>query len=271
MVSHDEPMSKPQSPAPEAPATQPIGLPSPETAPASSDSGSEGSAMEESDDSSSDSSDSSDEEDEVSSSPVPADVPALAGPMDIGSSRQSQFEDLPTVDGFSPGDLSQRESSDESEAYEPPEPEADAQSEGSSYSPPPFSPAPDPVDTIAASMPSLDAAQPTAELTTAPQVSDAPSQTDTQVGILGTENSSAESARKHKFTPYTSPLRSFKAYRYHPNFSEDIPSGYRSLTYSHDIDLMKSLCPYEISGGVCNDRSCDFQHLRDLSLSGAST
>ncbi|CAI7658384.1 unnamed protein product [Penicillium bialowiezense] len=275
MASHDESISKPHSSAPEALAAQTLGIPSPEAAPALSDSGSEGSAMEESDDSSSDSSDSSDEEDEASSSPVPADVPAPAEPMDVESSRQSPSEDLPDVNGSSPVDLSQRESSVESEAYEPPEPESDAQSEGSSYSPPPFSPAPDPVDIIAASMPSLDAAEPTAaeptaELTTAPQASDPPSQTDLQVGVLGTEDSSADSVRKHsahKFTPYTSPLRSFKAYRYHPNFSEDIPSGYRSLTYSHDIDLMKTLCPYEISGGVCNDRSCDFQHLRDLSLS----
>jgi hypothetical protein len=33
--------------------------------------------------------------------------------------------------------------------------------------------------------------------------------------------------------------------------------GYRSLTYSHDIDSMKYMCPYELAGGVCNDRSCE--------------
>lgn len=32
---------------------------------------------------------------------------------------------------------------------------------------------------------------------------------------------------------------------------------------------MKYLCPYEATGGVCNDRSCEFQHFRDVTLSGA--
>ena len=73
------------------------------------------------------------------------------------------------------------------------------------------------------------------------------------------------------FTSYVSPLRHFKAYRYHPTYPEEISGGYRSLTYSHDIDLMKQLCPFELAGGVCNDRSCDFQHFRDINISGAST
>jgi hypothetical protein len=74
-----------------------------------------------------------------------------------------------------------------------------------------------------------------------------------------------------KFSPYVSPLRYFKAYRYHPRYTDEVSDGYRSLTYSHDIDPMKYLCPYELAGGVCNDRSCEFQHFRDMNLSGAST
>lgn len=74
-----------------------------------------------------------------------------------------------------------------------------------------------------------------------------------------------------KYSPYVSPLRYFKAYRYHPCYTDEVSDGYRSLTYSHDIDPTKYLCPYELAGGVCNDRSCEFQHFRDLSLSGAST
>lgn len=69
--------------------------------------------------------------------------------------------------------------------------------------------------------------------------------------------------------PYTSPLRYFTAYRYHPNFTEDVSDGFRSVTYSHEIDPMKIFCPYETSGGVCNDHSCEYQHFRDISLSGA--
>ncbi|KAL8972648.1 MAG: hypothetical protein Q9183_000426 [Haloplaca sp. 2 TL-2023] len=71
-----------------------------------------------------------------------------------------------------------------------------------------------------------------------------------------------------RFTPYESPLQSFHAYRYHPDFSSQIGSGYRSLTYSNAIDVQKPICPYEI-GGRCNDASCDNQHFRSMSLSGA--
>jgi hypothetical protein len=76
---------------------------------------------------------------------------------------------------------------------------------------------------------------------------------------------------QHKFSPYVSPLKNFNAYRYHPDYTSEVTDGYRSLTYSHNIDAMKYLCPYESAGGVCNDKSCEFQHFRDMTLSGAST
>ncbi|RAO68743.1 uncharacterized protein BHQ10_004755 [Talaromyces amestolkiae] len=67
-----------------------------------------------------------------------------------------------------------------------------------------------------------------------------------------------------KFSPYQSPLKYFKAYRYHPNYLKDVKDGYRSLTYSHQINSQQPFCPYEAAGGVCNDVTCDFQHLRDI-------
>ncbi|KZF23059.1 hypothetical protein L228DRAFT_283117 [Xylona heveae TC161] len=70
-----------------------------------------------------------------------------------------------------------------------------------------------------------------------------------------------------QFTPYESPLKLFKAYRYHPNYTHDVPRGFRSLTYSHHIDMDNPMCPFETAGGVCNDSSCDFQHFRDMNLS----
>ncbi|KAJ6132271.1 hypothetical protein N7471_007486 [Penicillium samsonianum] len=236
---------------------------------ASFESDSSGSAMHESDDSSSsDSSDSSSEsEDEPATLPEQADVnpttvPSFSEPMEIDSSERSASRSSPSaithpsatsadeyVSQHHLSEQSQREESAESDGYEPPEPDADAQSEGSSYSPPPFSPA-------------LSADE---ELTSTPQVSDPLPRSDLQVGAPGTEASSAIS--EQRFTPYTSPLRTFKAYRYHPHYAEDVPSGYRSLTYSHNIDSMKYMCPYELAGGVCNDRSCEFQHLRDMTLS----
>ncbi|KAJ5360486.1 hypothetical protein N7517_009677 [Penicillium concentricum] len=258
---------------------------------ASYQSDSAGSAMQESDDSSSDSSDSSSEsEDEPASSPAQADadsaiVPSSSEPMEIDSSERSAPRSSPSAitrpsatstDEYASqrhhSEQSQREmsaESAESDGYEPPEPETEAQSEGSSYSPPPFSPALSGlVENTAVSAPSFDLTQADEELTSAPQMSDVSDplpRSDLQVGAPGTEASSAIS--KQRFTPYTSPLRTFKAYRYHPHYAEDVPSGYRSLTYSHNIDSMKYMCPYELAGGVCNDRSCEFQHLRDMTLS----
>ncbi|KAJ5836671.1 hypothetical protein N7447_002697 [Penicillium robsamsonii] len=230
---------------------------------ASYQSDSAGSAMQESDDSSSDSSDSSSEsEDEPASSPAQADadsaiVPSSSEPMEIDSSERSATRSSPSAitrpsatsaDEYTsqrhPSEQSRREVSAESDGYEPPEPETEAQSEGSSYSPPPFSPALSGlVENTAVSAPSFDLTQADEELTSAPQMSDVSDplpRSDLQVGAPGTEASSATS--EQKFTPYTSPLRTFKAYRYHPHYTED-------------------------PGGVCNDRSCEFQHLRDMTLS----
>ncbi|KAL8716331.1 MAG: hypothetical protein Q9220_000236 [cf. Caloplaca sp. 1 TL-2023] len=68
------------------------------------------------------------------------------------------------------------------------------------------------------------------------------------------------------FTPYESPLQQFHAYRYHPDFISKVGNGYRSLTYSHNIDARKPICPYEI-GGRCNDASCEDQHFKSMNLS----
>lgn len=81
-------------------------------------------------------------------------------------------------------DRATEESSAASEAYEPPEPEADAQSGGSAYSPP-FSPAPpDPVESMAASTPLSDLSQADEALTDDPQVSVSNRPPDSQAGVL---------------------------------------------------------------------------------------
>ena len=71
------------------------------------------------------------------------------------------------------------------------------------------------------------------------------------------------------FTPYESPLKQFKSYRYYPGYLSEVSRGFRSLTYSHGIDPEKPICRFESAGGVCNDDSCDGQHFRNMSLSGA--
>ena len=73
-----------------------------------------------------------------------------------------------------------------------------------------------------------------------------------------------------RYTPYESPLKQFKSYRYHPEYLAEVPRGFRSLTYSHGIDPHKPLCRYELAGGVCNDDLCEGQHVRNMGLSGAS-
>jgi RNA recognition motif-containing protein len=72
------------------------------------------------------------------------------------------------------------------------------------------------------------------------------------------------------FTPYESPLKYFRAYRFHPDYAQQVRGGLKSLTYSHKIDPKAEFCRYELAGGVCNDKTCDFQHFKDIVLPGAS-
>ncbi|KAJ5609636.1 hypothetical protein N7528_010203 [Penicillium herquei] len=232
-------------------------------------------------------SDSSDSDHDSSDPESPASVNNLLGNSDTVPEQPTVNGDITMKDSvsqISASEQSQREStaeSDESEAYEPPEPETVAepdspysleQEPGSPYSPP-FSPAPpvpvkdDTKDTIAV----FDEPSARAPLTDGPQAAVLGFPSDPPVGVLGSQPSSSSASTAPKFTPYLSPLRQFKAYRYHPGYTTDVPSGYRSLTYSHDIDSTKSFCQFELAGGVCNDRFCNFQHFRDITLSGAST
>lgn len=76
-------------------------------------------------------------------------------------------------------------------------------------------------------------------------------------------------ASEEVFHAYESPLRMFKAYRYHPTYNEDVQGGIKSLTYSHRIDPTKQICSFEANGGVCNDKTCTNQHFKDMELTGA--
>ncbi|KFY60236.1 hypothetical protein V497_03766 [Pseudogymnoascus sp. VKM F-4516 (FW-969)] len=89
-----------------------------------------------------------------------------------------------------------------------------------------------------------------------------------QLSHIPNDEDETEKAPAHKsfFTPYESPLKRFKAYRFHPEFTKQVPGGYKSLTYSNNIDDSKELCRFELAGGVCNDVSCEFQHFRDIVL-----
>ncbi|PVH92203.1 hypothetical protein DM02DRAFT_663169 [Periconia macrospinosa] len=70
------------------------------------------------------------------------------------------------------------------------------------------------------------------------------------------------------YVPYESPLRKFKSYRYHPGYAENVPGGYLSLTYSHQIDPNVPVCPTEAIGANCTDPACQNQHFRQMNISG---
>ncbi|KAL9086827.1 MAG: hypothetical protein Q9165_006974 [Trypethelium subeluteriae] len=73
-------------------------------------------------------------------------------------------------------------------------------------------------------------------------------------------------AEVDKYTAYESPLKAFKAYRFHPQYSSNIAGGFRSMTYSHRIDVNKELCPFEAVGGHCNDAHCQYQHFAKMGV-----
>jgi hypothetical protein len=61
----------------------------------------------------------------------------------------------------------------------------------------------------------------------------------------------------------------FKSYRYHPNFAQEVPGGFLSPTFSHQIDAEKPFCPYETTGGVCTIADCPNQHFQGIGITGA--
>ncbi|EXJ72159.1 uncharacterized protein A1O5_04663 [Cladophialophora psammophila CBS 110553] len=68
------------------------------------------------------------------------------------------------------------------------------------------------------------------------------------------------------YVPYKTPLSAFKTYRFHSDYPETVKSGYRSLTYSNNIDPSRPLCPTELSGEACTDPKCEEQHFAQIGL-----
>ena len=61
----------------------------------------------------------------------------------------------------------------------------------------------------------------------------------------------------------------FKDYRFHPKFTSDVHGGFKSLTYSNKIDPSETMCPEELSAGVCLEQKCAFQHFANTAIDGA--
>ncbi|PKS09413.1 hypothetical protein jhhlp_004028 [Lomentospora prolificans] len=63
------------------------------------------------------------------------------------------------------------------------------------------------------------------------------------------------------FAPYKSVLREFLSYRFHPNFSQEVSQGLRSLTYSNKINPKEPFCLDSLLPEGCpRGTSCEFQH-----------
>jgi hypothetical protein len=91
----------------------------------------------------------------------------------------------------------------------------------------------------------------------------APGQSEAAEGFTFLSGNATPTAH---FVPYKTPFSSFKSYRFHSDFNDTVKSGYRSLTYSNNIDHSRPLCPTELSGQTCNDQNCEEQHFSQLGL-----
>ncbi|KAF4457305.1 hypothetical protein F53441_727 [Fusarium austroafricanum] len=76
-----------------------------------------------------------------------------------------------------------------------------------------------------------------------------------------------ESTEKTTFVPYETPLQYFRAYRFHPQYSNSVAGGLRSLTYSNKIDVAREVCPDQLIKGACPRGSeCQFQHFETMQV-----
>ncbi|XP_051467158.1 zinc finger C3H1 domain-containing protein isoform X4 [Apus apus] len=68
------------------------------------------------------------------------------------------------------------------------------------------------------------------------------------------------------FRPYHSPLLVFKSYRFSPYFRTKEKLYLSSVTYSNMIEPKQCFCRFDLTG-TCNDDDCQWQHMKDCTLS----
>lgn len=71
-------------------------------------------------------------------------------------------------------------------------------------------------------------------------------------------------AQLASFTPYESPLKNFRSYRFHPEYANNVRGGLKSLTYTNKINPNQELCTDELTKGKCDDKTCRFQHFATM-------
>uniref|UniRef100_A0A8C9F9U5 Zinc finger C3H1-type containing n=1 Tax=Pavo cristatus TaxID=9049 RepID=A0A8C9F9U5_PAVCR len=73
-------------------------------------------------------------------------------------------------------------------------------------------------------------------------------------------------AKPFPFGPYRSPLLVFKSYRFSPYFRTKEKLYLSSVTYSNMIEPKQCFCRFDLTG-TCNDDDCQWQHMKDCTLS----
>ncbi|MEE6480608.1 hypothetical protein FKM82_012620 [Ascaphus truei] len=83
---------------------------------------------------------------------------------------------------------------------------------------------------------------------------------------LVTAQTKPTDARPYPFGPYQSPLLAFKSYRFSPYFRTKEKLLLSSVSSSNMIEPKTFFCRFDLTG-TCNDDDCQWQHMRDCTLS----
>ncbi|KAK4073531.1 uncharacterized protein Triagg1_5357 [Trichoderma aggressivum f. europaeum] len=173
------------------------------------------------------------------------------------------------------GDFDNADSEDGSDDYEPPDVELSGSSGNLSRASTPFSPAPADLVSISETSPNdFQSQDNTTDAIATQQISTVQRNTASESGrevdvALHAKGRSlyliANQVDQTTFVPYESPLRYFRAYRFHPEYSRSVAGGLRSLTYSNKIDVKQEMCPDELANSNCpRGKECHYQHFESM-------
>ncbi|KAL6786910.1 hypothetical protein J3E68DRAFT_419605 [Trichoderma sp. SZMC 28012] len=173
------------------------------------------------------------------------------------------------------GDSDNADSEDGSDDYEPPDVEVSSSSKNLSRASTPFSPAPADLVSIPETSPSgFQDQDHTTDAIATQQISTVEQDTASESGrevdqvseaVAAPASAPASDTLQTTFVPYESPLRYFRAYRFHPEYSQSVAGGLRSLTYSNKIDVKQEMCPDELANSNCpRGRECQYQHFESM-------
>ncbi|GAB7328177.1 hypothetical protein MBLNU13_g00203t1 [Cladosporium sp. NU13] len=157
------------------------------------------------------------------------------------------------------------EDEDSEDDYEPaPAMPDDAGGDALQISADPLSQNEPPTSTV--NSPEVISSMPTPQTMASPQDVDLAPELQPPRSEQAPSNVTPEATTKPYYKPYESPLRMFKDYRFHPQFTSNVQGGFKSLTYSNKLDPTETMCPNELSNGTCQDQSCLHQHFYNTAI-----